>query len=79
MQLLTAICQFLHLVSNHQLVKRGKFSWQLLWTGQHDCAYKNSYSCLGTTGTKILIAKSNCASALRTMCQKDSQVSGRQV
>ena len=35
-----------------ELVKRGKFAWQLLWTGQKDCAYKNSYGCLGTTGTK---------------------------
>ena len=47
------------------LIKRGKFAWQLLWSGQKDCAYKNSYSCLGTTGTNILIDKGNCAAKLR--------------
>lgn len=33
------------------LIKRGAFAWQLLWTGQKDCPWKNSYNCLGTTGT----------------------------
>lgn len=60
-----------------ELIKRGKFAWQLLWTGQKDCAYKNSYGCLGTTGTKYLVQKSNCAGALRTMCKKDSQAHRR--
>ena len=42
--------------------------------GQRDCPYKTSYSCLGTTGTNLLVAKNNCAAKLRTMCAKDSQV-----
>ena len=33
-----------------EVIKRGKFSWQLLWTGQKDCPYKTSYGCLGGTG-----------------------------
>jgi hypothetical protein len=60
-----------------ELLKRGKFAWQLLWTGQEDCAYKNSYSCLGTTGTNILINKGNCAAKLRTFCKPDSDAQTR--
>jgi hypothetical protein len=56
-----------------EVVKRGKFSWQLLWTGQKDCAYKNDYSCLGTTGTNYLVTKNNCAATLRAQCTADSQ------
>lgn len=60
-----------------ELIKRGKFAWQLLWTGQKDCAYKNSYGCLGTTGTQILVDKQHCASQLRTMCTAGSQAQRR--
>ena len=60
-----------------EVIKRGKFSWQLLWTGQKDCAYKNSYSCLGTTGTNILISQKDCASKLRAFCQADSDAQKR--
>lgn len=28
-----------------ELIKRGKFAWQLLWTGQKECSYKNSCEC----------------------------------
>ena len=60
-----------------ELLKRGKFAWQLLWTGQKDCAYKDSYSCLGTTGTNILIEKKNCASKIRTFCTAGSDAQTR--
>ena len=60
-----------------ELLKRGKFAWQLLWTGQKDCAYKNSYGCLGTTGTHILVDETNCATQLRKMCTAGSQAQER--
>ena len=50
------------------LLKRGKFAWQLLWTGQPDCAYKYSYGCLGTTGTNLLVTQKNCATSIRKFC-----------
>ena len=60
-----------------ELLKRGKFAWQLLWTGQQHCPYKNSYSCLGTTGTNILINKQNCAAKLKSFCAADSDAQTR--
>merc|ERR1712021_68582 len=60
-----------------EVIRRGHFAWELLWTGQKDCAYKTSYSCLGTTGTNILVSRGNCASALRTMCKAESQAQRR--
>jgi hypothetical protein len=60
-----------------ELVKRGKFAWQLLWTGQRDCPWKNSYGCLGGTGTTILVSKGDCAAKLRKFCQADSQAQTR--
>ena len=60
-----------------ELIKRGKFAWQLLWTGQPDCPYKTSYGCLGTTGTNILISKKDCAQKIRAFCKPDSQAQTR--
>jgi hypothetical protein len=59
------------------VIKRGKFAWQLLWTGQKHCAYMNSHDCLGTTRTNILVQKRNCTQALRKMCTKDSDAQTR--
>jgi len=59
------------------LIKRGAFAWQLLWTGQKDCPWKNSYSCLGTTGTKYLVEKGKCRAQLSAMCKADSQAQNR--
>jgi hypothetical protein len=60
-----------------ELLKRGKFAWQLLWTGQQHCPYKNSYGCLGTTGTNILINKQNCAAKLKSFCAAGSDAQKR--
>ena len=60
-----------------ELIKRGKFAWQLLWTGQKKCAYKNSYACLGTTGTKILVDQATCAASVRSMCAAGSDAQTR--
>ena len=60
-----------------ELLKRGKFAWQLLWTGQQHCSYKNSYGCLGTTGTNILINKQNCAAKLKSFCTAGSDAQTR--
>ena len=60
-----------------EIVKRGHFAWQLLWTGQHDCAYKNSYGCLGTTGTNYLVTPENCKQQLTAFCKADSQAQNR--
>ena len=69
------ISEYYWALMNHvysEVVKRGSFAWQLLWTGQKDCPWKNSYGCLGTTGTNILVHKNNCAKAIRQMCTPDS-------
>lgn len=55
-----------------EVLKRGKFAWQQLWTGQQQCDYYNSYSCLGSTGTHLLVQPKSCASDLRTLCAKGS-------
>ena len=60
-----------------ELVKRGKFAWQLLWTGQKKCAYKDSYGCLGTTGTNILVDQESCAANIRKMCVAGSDAQTR--
>ena len=60
-----------------EVIARGKFSWQLLWTGQKQCAYKDSYSCLGSTGPKPIVTRKNCAAALRSLCAADSPAQTR--
>lgn len=60
-----------------ELLKRGKFSWQQLWTGQATCDYVNSYDCLGKTGTVLLVTKEKCAQNLRSLCSHDSPAQTR--
>jgi len=55
-----------------EVLKRGKFSWQQLWTGQG-----NGIEQVATTCPGPLVQKTTCAKNLRDLCNKNSQAQTR--
>ena len=51
------------------LIKRGHFAWQLLWTGQPNCPYKNSYvTRCAECGVGCVVCSVWCAVAVASGC-----------
>jgi len=50
-----------------EVISRGKFSWQLLWTGQGNSIRNIAETCPGP-----LVNKATCAADLRKLCQSNS-------
>ncbi len=48
----------------------GKFSWQMLWTGECD-------DCIGGTGTQPIVSRPTCAATLRSLCTATSPAQTR--
>jgi len=51
-------------------LSKGKFSWQMLWTGGADDS-------IGGTGLRPLVTKGSCAVALRAMCNASAPAQTR--
>jgi hypothetical protein len=62
-------------VAYDELLKRGKFSWQQMWSGQAEGYGDYKYLC--STSPQPLVTKVNCASQLRKMCSATSQAQTR--